>query len=254
MKLIDLTQTWSVQTPTWPYFPSNSVRNFHSHHRDGVYSTIIETNMHSGTHVDAPQHNNPTGWYMHQVPLESLFGPTVIVDVSHMVDDYTILTKEMFQEAEKKAPPIQKGDSVIVYYNWHRFNWEGKNADEVRYFCKCPGPSLDLTDYLISKDIRWVGSDAPSFEHPFWTAIREYRPDLVREMETKFGKSIEEMLPSKYFLQAHRRMLDKNMMHVDNIGGDIDKVVNQRLTVGAFPWKFHRGDASICRLVAFVED
>jgi arylformamidase len=178
----------------------------------------------------------------------------LVVDVSDLVDDYTILTREMFEAAAKKAPPIEKGDAVIVHYHWHRFNWEGETPDEVRYFCKCPGPSLDLTDYFIEKELRWVGTDAPSLEHPFWTAIRGYRPDLVREMEEKFGRSIEEMLPERYFLQCHRRMLARNMMHIDNVGGDIDQVLNQKLTIGAFPWKFQRGDASICRLVAFVDD
>ena len=46
---IDMTQRWHNRVPTWPYFPSSEIRNFHSHHKDGLCSLIIETNMHSGT-------------------------------------------------------------------------------------------------------------------------------------------------------------------------------------------------------------
>lgn len=252
MKLVDLTQTWCNLTPTWPYFPSSKVWNFHSHHRDGVWSQIIETNMHSGTHVDAPAHNNPTGWDMAQVPLERLYGTGLVVDLSDQVQEYTIITRQMVEKA--LVEPIRKDDIVILYYGWKQYNWEGENADEVKYFCKCPGPAIDLVDYLIEKGIKWVGTDCPSFEHPFQTAIRDYRPDLVAEMEERYGRPIEELLPRKNFLAAHRRMFKHNIMHVDNIGGDVHTLVGRRVTIGAFPWRWHRGDASICRLVAFLDD
>jgi arylformamidase len=255
VKLVDLTQVWSVQTPTWPYFPSSRVSHFHSHHRDNVFSAIVETNMHSGTHVDAPQHFNSTGWYMHEVPLERLYGPTVVVDLSDMVDDYTIVTREMFLEAAKKAPPIEPGEAVILHYGWHRYNWESPEEDETRYFCKCPGPSYDLVTYFVDElKLKWIGADCPSVEHPLWTAIRQYRPDLCREMEQKYGRSIEDLLPMEHFLQSHRRTAKANACLIENIGGRVQELVNRKVTIGAFPWKFHRGDASICRLVAFVDD
>ncbi|MDI3298136.1 MAG: cyclase family protein [Bacillota bacterium] len=254
-RLVDLTQSWGVLTPTWPYFPSTKVTNFHSHHRDGLQSQIIETNMHSGTHVDAPQHFNPRGWWVHEIPLDRLYRPTVVVDLSPFVDDYTIVDREMFLAAAAKAPAIQKGDAVILYYNWHRFNWEGEEPDETRYFCKCPGPSVDLVTYLLDEvEAPWIGADAPSVEHPLWTAIRNYRPDLVEEMEQKFGRPIEELLPRKHFLQSHRRTAARNVLLIENIGRGIDQIVNRRVTVGAFPWKFFRGESSICRLVAFLDD
>jgi kynurenine formamidase len=61
-KIIDQTQTWHSRVPTWPSFPSSVVRNVHSHHTDGVHSLIIETDMHSGTHIDAPLRFNAGGW------------------------------------------------------------------------------------------------------------------------------------------------------------------------------------------------
>jgi hypothetical protein len=38
------------------------------------------------------------------------------------------------------------------------------------------------------------------------------------------------------------------------VGGDIDLLLNQRVTIGCFPWRFVDGESSICRIVAMVED
>ena len=37
------------------------------------------------------------------------------------------------------------------------------------------------------------------------------------------------------------------------IGGEIDKVLNKRLILGTFPWKFQYGESAFCRCVAFEE-
>ena len=43
------------------------------------------------------------------------------------------------------------------------------------------------------------------------------------------------------------------IVHAENLGGDIDLVLNQRVTIGCFPWRFIDGESSICRIVAFVD-
>jgi kynurenine formamidase len=44
------------------------------------------------------------------------------------------------------------------------------------------------------------------------------------------------------------------IIHVENIGGEIDKVLNKRLILGTFPWKFQYGESAFCRCVAFDEE
>jgi len=51
----------------------------------------------------------------------------------------------------------------------------------------------------------------------------------------------------------HRIPFAARIPHVENIGGDIDQVLNRRCRIGAFPWKFKGGEASICRVVAFLD-
>ena len=91
----------------------------------------------------------------------------------------------------------------------------------------------------------------PALDHPLNTAIRKMRPDLTAEFEAKHGKSIDDLLPMDQFLKVHRLTAKANMPLVENLAGDIDKVTSRRMKFGAFPWRFIRGEASICRVVAF---
>ena len=79
--------------------------------------------------------------------------------------------------------------------------------------------------------------------------IKNYRPDLVREWEEKTGAKIDDIHLEEHYLHCHRRMMNENLMHVDNVGGDIDRVTGKRIYVMALPWRFMGGEACICRLV-----
>ena len=253
-KLVDLTQPWCSLTPTWPYFPSSKVTAFHSHHRDGISSNIVETNMHSGTHVDAPLHMSSRGWDCAQIPLERLLTSTVILDMRRYVDEWALISADMVKSRLREVgETLHEGDGLILYYGWHRYNWVGEEKDEEKFFCRHPGPDESLTDFLVETNVSWVGCDAPAFEHPFNTAIRHYRKDLVREFERKVGKPLEEVLPERSMLHCHKRMMARNQMHIDNIGGDVGQLVDRRVWTIAFPWRWIGGDASITRLVALVE-
>ncbi len=52
----------------------------------------------------------------------------------------------------------------------------------------------------------------------------------------------------------HLWMFDKGIIHAECVGGDIDLLVNRRVQVGCFPWRFVDGEASIARIVAMVDD
>ena len=51
----------------------------------------------------------------------------------------------------------------------------------------------------------------------------------------------------------HYQLFPHGVFHVENAGGMIDEVLDMRLWIGCFPWKFNMGEAAFCRLVAFVE-
>ena len=55
----------------------------------------------------------------------------------------------------------------------------------------------------------------------------------------------------------YRRLNEKGIVpvvvHIENLGGAIDQVLDQRIQFGCFPWRFVGGEAAMCRAVAFLD-
>jgi kynurenine formamidase len=51
----------------------------------------------------------------------------------------------------------------------------------------------------------------------------------------------------------HTLLFPHDVIHVENLGGRIDEVLDQKITLGCFPWRFQGGEASPCRAVAIIE-
>jgi len=128
-----------------------------------------------------------------------------------------------------------------------------------------PGPGMELCDWMAEMELAWFGVDCGSGDHPMWTSIRYMRADLCRQFEAKVGKSVEEFFPPFTYTHAsgreveetlwpaHYKLFPKGIIHAENVGGDLEKVANQRCLIGAFPWKLVGGEASICRILAFLD-
>ena len=95
--------------------------------------------------------------------------------------------------------------------------------------------------------------DCGSGDHPMNTTITRMRPDLVEEFEDLRQKKLREIFPKQDLFVMHRVPFRDNILHVENLGGDVAQVLNQRCLIGVFPWRFEGGEASIARVVAFVE-
>jgi arylformamidase len=96
----------------------------------------------------------------------------------------------------------------------------------------------------------WVGTDSPSFEHPANINLRSAHPDLVPEMEAAVGG--RETFDESTWIVAHRLMLSAGRLHVDQAGGALASVPADRVTLAIFPWRFSGGEASVCRVIAYV--
>jgi arylformamidase len=52
----------------------------------------------------------------------------------------------------------------------------------------------------------------------------------------------------------HLEMFPYGIIHAECLGGEIDLLLNRRVTIGMFPWRFVDGESCISRCVAMVED
>jgi kynurenine formamidase len=131
-------------------------------------------------------------------------------------------------------------------------------ADEIRYMVKHPGPDREFAEWAKAKKLRWLGVDCGSADHPMNTIIRDWMPRQARQAEKvfqkKYGMALAEFFDDSKYQLMHLEMFPFGIVHAECIGGDIDLLVNRRVTVGFFPWRFVDGESCIGRCVAMVED
>jgi len=237
-RYFDLTQPLWEYAPKWVHQPEVQFFEIRQLVRDGIVSRSINTSLHAGTHIDAPAH---FGYPMtiDEVPLEQLCGTGVVLDLKR--EQWGVITAE---DLENASPAIKEGDRVILNTGWHRFH----ESDPQTFMLRYPGLDKSAVDWFVSKKVSWVGSDTPSPDHAFClgSLIEKHRPDVLNE------KMIDrEKFPKTY---CHRTLLGNNILMIEQLGGSIDEVTGQRVTLMALPTKLKKSEASQIRVIAITED
>ena len=250
LRPVDLSHPFSMHSPGWVNYPSPKISYFQRHATHGIVSQWLETPLHISTHIDGEMHGVSGGKDIASMPLDRLFREGVIVDLSDVVEDWSLITPEMILE----KMDVRKGDILVLHTGWHRFYNGAPEEDEVRYFCHHPGCAPEMADWVVAMELAWFGMDTGSADHPMNTSIQIRRPDVAREYERRTGNDPAAQFPQEEWFPMHHEPFRHGVVHAENVGGDIEQVLNRRCLIGAFPWKFVGGEASICRIVAFVED
>lgn len=213
--------------------------------------TRVSTSMHCGTHIDSPRHFVEGASDLASMPLDTFYGEGVVVDLSDTVDEWDLIRPgDITSRAE-----VKQGDIVIYYTGWSRYYQYGEEPDEKKYMFYQPGGGRELAEWIVDMALRWTGMDTCTPEHPMLNPpFRKGRPDLVREFEERYDTSVNDLFPMADLAVMHKVPFAAGIVHVENVGGDVKDVLNRRLRLCAFPWKFVGGDACICRLVGFVDE
>ena len=259
VRAYDLTQPLGTPTPFWPYYPPFEAKYFKRKAEHGVNAQYIQTSLHIGTHLDAPRHFITKGKTIDEIPMEWLFGPGVIVDLSKELDDLDVYTPQMIEE----KVDVHEGDIIVIHTGWGKYTWCGPEADEERYIHRHPGAHPDMVNWLIKKKVKIWGVDAPSTDHPMDLPIGRFlgkgmhgHCDRIRALaEKKFGKEkLKELFPEEDYQLTHNKLFSHDCLHMENLGGEITKpeLQNKRVALGCFPWLFYQGEAAFARVVAFL--
>ena len=250
MKLFDLTQTFSIHTPGWVGYPSPKLSYFQRHATHGIVSQMLELPLHSGTHFDAEFHIISGGKDMKSVPLDVLCREGVIVDISDEMEDFAVIKPSMITERVE----VKKGDILIYHTGYHRYYNGSPEEDEERYFLRHPGGDREFAQWIVDMELAWTGFDCASGDHPMNTSIRHKRPDARAVYEEQMGGDVNDFFPEEDLFVMHRLPFSNGITHVENMGGEVEQVLNRRCLIGAFPMPIEGGEASPCRLVAFVDE
>jgi kynurenine formamidase len=254
MKMIDLTIPLGIGTPPWPTYEPLQVKYFKRLAPNGANGQLVTHSNHLGTHLDGEIHFHTPGKDIASLDMDFLVHEGAIVDLSDVCGDYDVYTSKMVEERVE----VREGDILIVHTGYHHFGWDQPHADEIRYMVKHPGPDREFADWLKKKKIRWEAVDCGSADHPMNTIIRDWMPRQARQAEKVFqkkhGKSLAEFYDDSKYQLMHLELFPHGIVHAECIGGDIDLLLNRRVTIGFFPWRFVDGESSIGRCVAMVED
>ncbi len=254
MKLIDLTIPLGVATPPWPTYEPLQLKYFKRLAPNGANGQLMTHSNHLGTHLDGEIHFFTPGKDMASLTMDYLVHDAAVVDLSDVCGDYDVYTSKMVEDRVE----VKEGDILVIHTGYHHFGWDQPTASEVRYMVMHPGPDREFAEWAKKKKLRWIAVDCGSADHPMNTILRTWMPRQAKQADKvfrkKFGMSLEEFYDDSKYQLMHIEMFPDEIIHAECFGGDIDLLLNRRVQVGFFPWRFVDGEASIGRAVAFVDD
>jgi kynurenine formamidase len=245
LRLVELSQEWGTHTPVFPGFPDIVIYRLATHAQHGVMSQQVRTVMHNGTHVNAPVHLVQRGQGVGELPLDRFFGTGPVLDIPKGEWE-TIEPEDLEAGAEVGA-----GDMVIINTGWHRHY-----SDSIEYFGHAPGLSEAAAQWLVEREVKLVGIDTATIDHPMATSLAGHRggpliKELPRRYRARTGHAPEEDHPR--WNVAHKTLLEAGIPTIENVGGDVDSLNGLRAAFQAFPWFWPEGDACIVRLTAILD-
>jgi kynurenine formamidase len=169
-KLVDLSHVFRHDFPTFPGAPPSSVSTAVTIENQGFYGQVWTIWEHICTHMDVPAHFVADGRSSHELLVDELVAPVVVVDVSERVADEpdTVVTLEDLARFERRHGRIPR-DAVVAMYS----GWETRAGSVEAYqnmdaggSMRFPGFGNDAVEWLIERRrIRGIGVDTMSLDH-----------------------------------------------------------------------------------------
>jgi kynurenine formamidase len=196
----------------------------------------IRLMTHNGTHLDAPYHFHSTmnkgerAIAIDEVPLDWCMQPGVKLDFRHLPDGYVVQPKDV--EAELKRIGHELKPLEIVVVNTRAGSRYG-NDDYVNSGC---GMGYDATMFLLEKGIRLTGTDAWSWDAPFYFTAQKWAKDRD---------------PSIIW-EGHKAGRHIGYCHLEKLH-NLELLPSTGFTISCFPVKIERASAGWTRAVAIID-
>jgi kynurenine formamidase len=232
-KVVDLTHTFDASTIYWPTEKGFDLEKRPAGKTQGGYwyeANRFETAEHGGTHMDAPVHFAERGLTADAVPLSSLIGPAVVIDVADAArsdSDYLVRIADI-EAWESKHGKIPAGAIVVM-----RSGWSSRWPDRARVLGTAkrddvanlhfPGFAKETAVFLVEqRRVAAVGVDTPSVDHG----------------------------PSRDF-QVHQVLGAANVPGLENLA-NLERLPPSGGTIIALPMKIGGGSGAPARVIALL--
>jgi len=171
---------------------------------------------HLGTHIESPYHINRDGADVARVPLDSVIGDAVVLDLRGSAPREEIGLAKV-QSAAEKAGGIRPGDLVLLFTGW-----------DVHYdtpeYGRSPYPSPEAVEWLVGQGVKMIGIDTGGAEVP----------------------GSEEHV-------NHHAMLDRGVPHIENLR-NLGALTKSRVFLMAAPLAMERMESMPLRVVALESE
>jgi kynurenine formamidase len=147
MKFVDLTQTISHRMPVFPGEKEPSITCDILPDDAGYVTHRLETNMHTGTHIDAPFHIKNDSISIDKFPVELFSGSAVVIDVRGLA---RIVMQPGWEVLFRKH-------KVVLFLTGYSREWGME-----KYYFDYPEFDSEIADALVTCGVRIAGFDSPS--------------------------------------------------------------------------------------------
>lgn len=149
MKIYDVSLTISPDMPIWPGDPRVSLERF-SDMDTGVHANVsrLALGVHTGTHVDAPNHFLNDDRTVEKLPLDALIGPALVVCIP---DEVEVINASVLEQAG-----IPAGIERLLLKTKNSQLWQ---RNEKEFFQGFVGLSVDGADWLVGHGMKLIGVD-----------------------------------------------------------------------------------------------
>ena len=220
-KIIDLTQIFEPGMPVMPALPPPAIWPvLRQDDGDYVNSNVVQYCEHSGTHLDSPAHIVKGGTTLESLPLDSLMGPAVVLDLTSKEGDVPIDVSDL-EDAQRSASQIESGDVVLLRSD-HSLLWDVKPRGRAFIANGWPYLTAEAAKYLLRAGIRALGVESPD-------------PDRLGTTE----------------FPAHYALLPAGIPIIENLC-NLNQIPRSRCDFIALPLKVRGGTGGPCRALAFV--
>ncbi len=197
--------------------------------------TIKHMGVHSSTHLDAPWHYGPLcegkpSKTIDQVPLEWCYGPGVVLNMNHKLDDEIITLVDIHHELTRIQYKIQKGDIVLIRTDRDKFLGTKEYPD------KGTGMSREATLWLIQQGVKVMGIDQWGFDIPLRKQV----------------KQAKEQQNDQLFWEAHLVGIEHEYCHMEQLV-NLGALPSHGFKVAVFPIKIKGASAAPARVVAIID-
>jgi len=202
----------------FPAYPPPTFTQWTTREAHGFLAESMFMVTHTGTHVDAPFHFEPSGRTLDEVPIDRFIAPGHVLDLHGLPAKGAIRPEHLRSARRDLRDPVQNGDAVLLRTGW----WERRRRTPA-YLFENPGVTKAAARVLVDWGVGFVGIDTANID----------RPDDAG-------------------YPAHHTLLRANVPVIENVA-NLAALRSSSFLLVALPLKLEGASGSPIRLVALVE-